>query len=315
MNLAGFRDELDTPAWLDVLDQARALGVLQVHLSGGEPLLRRDLATLVGRARSLGMYTNLVSSAIPLSEPVLDALVSAGLDHFQLSIQDSDIASADRIAGLRGHERKLAAAGLVRRYGLPLTINVVLHRDNCARVLPIAELAASLGADRLELAHTQYYGWALRNRATLMPSAEQVAAAGRDAAAAREKYDMEVVHVVADYHASRPKPCMYGWGSRQLVVAPNGDVLPCLSAAILPGLEVPNVRATPLAEIWYESDSFNRFRGTAWLPEPCQSCALREVDFGGCRCQAYQLTGDPTATDPACELSPHHDLVVEARRG
>ena len=313
VNLTAYADELSTEDWLRVLEEARALGVLQVHFSGGEPMLRRDLSTLVSRAHALGMYSNLVTSGIPMKEDDLAALAAAGLDHFQLSIQDSLPSSADAIAGLRGHERKLAVAGLVRRYGLPMTVNVVLHRANVDRLLPIAELAVSLGAERLELAHTQFYGWGLRNRAALMPSREQVDKATADAQIARERWGerVEIVHVIADYHDNTPKPCMYGWGSRQFVVAPNGEMLPCLSAAQLPDLGIVNVRDASLREIWYESTAFNRFRGTEWMPEPCQSCALKDIDFGGCRCQAYQLLGDAAATDPVCTLSPHHDVVPQ----
>jgi pyrroloquinoline quinone biosynthesis protein E len=305
------RAELSTEDWVRVLGEARAIGVLQVHFSGGEPVLRRDLPELVRYARRLGMYTNLVSSGIPLTSERLDALADAGLDHFQLSIQDSERAGARAIAGIDAYERKLAVAGWVRRAGLPLTVNVVLHRSNVDHLSALADLAAALDADRLELAHTQFYGHAWRNRAALMPTSEQVAAAGVAAARARERYGerMEIVHVAADYHTGTAKPCMYGWGSRQLVVTPNGDVLPCLAAHQLP-LPVSNVHNGRLADIWYDSEAFNRFRGTAWLPEPCQSCALKEVDFGGCRCQAYQLTGDSTVTDPACRLSPHHHLVA-----
>jgi pyrroloquinoline quinone biosynthesis protein E len=312
VELTRYRDELGTDDWVRVFDEARELGVLQVHLSGGEPLLRRDLAALIRHATGLGMYTNLVTSGIPLDADRLAELADAGLAHFQLSLQDSDRAGADTIAGLRGHDRKLLVAEQVRAAGLPLTVNVVLHRANVARLLPLAELAVTLGADRLELAHTQFYGWALRNRAALMPTPEQVATARRDADVARRRYGdaIVLVHVVADYHTGTPKPCMYGWGARQLVVAPNGDVLPCLAAAQLPGLGIVNVADDSLAGIWYDSAAFNRFRGTDWLPEPCHSCALREVDLGGCRCQAYQLTGDATVTDPVCELSPHHELVT-----
>ena len=312
INLAGYRDELDTRAWYRVLDEARALGVMQVHFSGGEPLLRRDLTDLVRHAHGLGMYVNLVTSGIPLAPGALAELAGAGLDHLQLSIQDARPADADAVAGIRAHARKLAVAEQARRLGLALTANAVLHRGNVGRLIDIAALAAAMGADRVELAHTQYYGWALRNRAALMPTADQVATARRDAAMARQRYGgrVEIVHVLADYHTGTAKPCMDGWGARQLVVAPNGDVLPCLAAAQLPGMDPVNVADRPLASIWYDSPAFNRFRGTDWLPEPCQSCALREVDFGGCRCQAYQLTGDPGATDPACHLSPHHDQLV-----
>jgi PqqA peptide cyclase len=313
VNLGDFTEELGTDDWLRVLEEARALGVLQVHFSGGEPMLRRDLPALISRAHALGMYTNLVTSGIPMKEADVAALAAAGLDHFQLSIQDSLPGTADAIAGLRGHERKLTVAGWVRAQGIPMTVNVVLHRANVDRLLPIAELAVSLGAERLELAHTQFYGWALRNRAALMPSREQVDRATRDAAVAKQRWGdtVEIVHVVADYHDNTPKPCMYGWGLRQFVVDPTGQMLPCLSAAQLPGLGIVKVRDASLAEIWYESAAFNRFRGTEWMPEPCHSCALREVDFGGCRCQAYQLVGDAAATDPVCELSPHHDVVPQ----
>jgi pyrroloquinoline quinone biosynthesis protein E len=313
VNLAAYKDELSTVDWLRVIEEARALGVLQVHFSGGEPMLRRDLSTLVSRAHSLGMYTNLVTSGIPMKEDDLAALAAAGLDHFQLSIQDSLASSADSIAGLKAHERKREVAALVQKYGLPMTVNVVLHRSNVDRLLPIAELAVSLGAERLELAHTQFYGWALTNRAALMPSREQVNRASADAQTAKERWGdrVEIVHVIADYHDNTPKPCMYGWGSRQFVVAPNGEMLPCLSAAQLPDLGVVNVKDAPVREIWYESRAFNRFRGTEWMPEPCHSCALKDIDFGGCRCQAFQLLGDASLTDPVCTLSPHHDVVPQ----
>jgi pyrroloquinoline quinone biosynthesis protein E len=313
--------------WRRVLDEARELGVLQVHFSGGEPLLRRDLPELVAHAHRCGMYTNLVTSGISLTEARLAALTAAGLDHVQLSIQDSDAAHADMIAGIPAHARKLAAAAKLAATDLAFTVNVVLHRGNLDRVAAIVDAAVALGADRVELAHTQFYGWALRNQAALMPSDDQVATATTAVAEARRRHgdQAEIVYVDADYHSGRPKPCMNGWGTRQFVVAPNGDVLPCLAAAQLPSADAPNVRTDHVADAWYDSDLFNRFRGTHWLPEPCQSCALRDVDFGGCRCQAFQLTGDPDATDPACDLSPQHHLVrnrlapaaparIEARR-
>ena len=307
--------ELPTDVWQRVLDEARDLGVLQVHFSGGEPLLRRDLPSLIAHASRRGMYTNLVTSGIPLKDAQLGALVDAGLDHLQLSIQDSDANNADAIAGASVHERKLAVAAGVATTGLAFTVNVVLHRGNLDRVAAIAETAVSLGPSRIELAHTQFYGWGLRNQAALMPTHDQIATAARAVAEARQRHGdrVEIVYVDADYHSGRPKPCMNGWGSRQFVVAPNGDILPCLAAAQLPSLGVPNVRVDSVASAWYDSDLFNRFRGTGWLPDPCQSCALREIDFGGCRCQAFHLTGDPTATDPACDLSPDHHLVKDRR--
>ena len=311
------RDELTTGEWRSVLDQARALGVLQVHFSGGEPLLRPDLADLVAHARGLGMYTNLITSGVGLSHGRLDRLGTAGIDHVQLSVQHADTPAADAIAGMRAHERKIAAAGLIRRADLPLTINVVLHAANVERLDDIAALAADLGADRLELAHAQYYGWGLRNRAALIPSAGQVRRAAAAAATVHERFGelMEIVYVEPDHHTGRPKPCMNGWGSRQFAVTPTGVVLPCLAAQQLPGPPPPSVRKQDLAAIWHRSELFDRFRGTAWMPQPCRDCELRELDFGGCRCQAFQLTGDAAATDPACSLSPHHDLIATARAG
>ena len=302
--------ELDTAAWLRVLDEARDLGVLQLHLSGGEPLARRDLTELVAHARRLGLYTNLVTSGLGLSDGRLAELADAGLDHVQLSLQDADARSADAIAGVRAHERKRDAARLVLARGLPLSVNVVLHRRNVDRLAAIAHYAASLGAERIELAHTQYYGWGLLNRGALLPTPAQVTAA--DAAADQVRAELgdqiEIVYVRPDYHDATPKPCMNGWGSRQLVVTPAGDVLPCPAASVL-GLPVANVRELPLTDIWYANEAFTRFRGTGWLGEPCRSCPRREIDFGGCRCQAFQLTGDASATDPVCGLSPDHHLV------
>ncbi|MEU6238429.1 pyrroloquinoline quinone biosynthesis protein PqqE, partial [Kitasatospora sp. NPDC047058] len=312
VELTRHHDELDTDQWLRLLDQARGLGVLQVHLTGGEPLLRRDLTALVRHAHHLGLYTNLITSGLPLDGARAAQLADAGLDHVQLSLQDADLRRADAVAGLAAHERKLAAAALLTGAGLPLTVNAVLHRGNVARLGALADLAVALGADRVELAHTQYYGWAWRNRAHLAPSEEQVRQAERDVAAARERHGdrIEITHVAADHHGGTVKPCMDGWGRRQLVVAPDGTVLPCLAAAQLPGLPLPNAVTDGLAASWHDSPAFNRYRGTDWMPEPCRSCALRELDHGGCRCQAYQLTGDAGATDPACRFSPHHHLVA-----
>jgi pyrroloquinoline quinone biosynthesis protein E len=295
-----------------VLDQARELGVLQVHLSGGEPLARRDLAALIAHTHRLGMYTGLVTSSVPLTEDRVAALAEAGLDHVQLSLQGDSADQADLIAGVPAHERKLAAAAMVTRHGLPLTVNVVLHRGNIGHVAALAELADQIGADRLELANTQYYGWARRNWSALLPTRAQVEAAEHDVKAARTRLGarMEIVYVLADYYEDRPKPCMYGWGVRQLIIAPNGDALPCPAAGQLPGLGVVNVRDESLHAIWYSSRAFNRFRGTSWMAEPCRSCPRKDADFGGCRCQAYLLTGDAAATDPVCALSPQHDIVA-----
>jgi pyrroloquinoline quinone biosynthesis protein E len=310
VELATRADELTTQQWLAVLDEARDIGVLQVHMSGGEPLARPDLPALVARASDLGCYVNLVTSGLGLTGARLTDLTDRGLAHVQLSVQGPDAARADRIAGARAHEHKLAAAALIKEADLPLTVNVVLHRAN-HDVGALIALAERMGADRLELANTQYYGWALRNRAALMPAPEQLAAAEPvvRAAAERLRGTMEIVYVVADYYEKYPKPCMYGWGARQLTVAPNGDVLPCPAASAITTLPVENVTARPLREIWYDSESFNAYRGEEWMSEPCRTCDRRSVDFGGCRCQAFQLLGDAAATDPVCSRSPDRGVV------
>ena len=302
--------ELPTPTWLDLFGQARQLGVLQAHLSGGEPLLRRDLEVLAAGARSQEMYVNLVTSGVGLDADRARALADAGVDHVQLSVQGAQATAADRAAGAKVHRRKLAAAAAVRAAGLVLTINVVLHRANAADIEALAELAASLDADRLELAHAQYYGWALRNRAALLPTAEQVHQAEAMVHAARARHPgLAILYVASDYYEKTPKPCMNGWGSRQLTIAPDGTVLPCPAATVIRDLEPPHINDASLADIWARSPAFTRFRGTSWLPEPCQSCPAREIDFGGCRCQAYQLLGDAATTDPVCQYSPRHDTI------
>jgi pyrroloquinoline quinone biosynthesis protein E len=307
--------ELDTETWRRVLTEASALGVLQVHFSGGEPLARRDLALLVGHATALGLYSNLITSGIGLDAARLQGLVEAGLEHVQLSLQDFDPAAGDRVAGLAGaQQQKRRAAQLVREAGLPLTINAVVHRQNLERLEAMVELAVEYGADRLEIAHVQYYGWALRNRAALLPSRAQLDAATAfvEGARARLKGVMAIDYVVPDYHAQRPKACMGGWGRRFMNVTPSGKVLPCHAAETLPGLRFPNVAETDLTTIWQRSEAFERFRGTAWMAEPCRSCERREIDWGGCRCQAFALVGDAAATDPVCGLSPDHALVAQA---
>jgi pyrroloquinoline quinone biosynthesis protein E len=306
-------EELDTAEWRRVLDEAADLGVLQSHFSGGEPLLRRDLVDLVAHAAGLGMYTNLVTSAIGLSRPRAEALRDAGLDHVQVSIQADEPVLSDRLAGISSFEKKIEAARLVKELGWPLTLNVVLHRQNIDRIEAILGWVEELGADRVELANTQYYGWALRNRAALLPSREQLERAEEVSRAARERLRgrTDVIYVIPDYYSRYPKPCMGGWGSRQLVVGPEGNAWPCLAAHELP-LPRANVREHALAWIWRSSPLFTAFRGTDWMPDPCASCERREVDLGGCRCQAFQLTGDMTRTDPVCVLSPDRGLVDAA---
>ncbi|MGH3925686.1 MAG: pyrroloquinoline quinone biosynthesis protein PqqE, partial [Pseudonocardiaceae bacterium] len=275
--------ELALPEWFRVLEQARQLGVLQLHLTGGEPLARPDLTPLVARARDLGFYVNLVTSGVGLDERRAAELAQAGLDHVQLSIQDADRTAADEVAGARVWDRKTAAARVVTALELPLTINVVLHRGNIGRIRPLVDLAVALGADRLELAHTQYYGWALLNRSALLPTREQVVAAEQVVAQARSAHGdtLEILYVVADYYESYPKPCMHGWGRRHIVITPDGRVLPCPAAGQIIGLDIDNVRQHSLSEIWRHSAAFTRFRGSEWMPEPCRSCPRKEVDFGG----------------------------------
>jgi PqqA peptide cyclase len=305
--------ELETAIWARVFREAAALGVLQVHLSGGEPAARRDLFEITAAAHSAGLYTNLITSAVGLTAQTLDRLAEAGLDHVQISIQDSEQVNADHIAGYNGaFARKRALAAAVVQLKIMLTINVVVHRANIDRIEDMVALALALGASRVEIAHVQYYGWALRNRAALMPSAEQVTRAAAAVEDLRRRHHGEIVidAVVPDYYARLPKPCVGGWGRRSLNVTPAGKVLPCHAAESIPGLEFWSVREHSLADIWKDSPAFNAFRGTAWMQEPCRSCARRDIDFGGCRCQAFALTGDARATDPVCHLAPSHDGVV-----
>ena len=313
LNLGDYSDELTTQEWQRVLVEAKCLGVLQLHLSGGEPLQRRDLVEIVRTANRLGLYTNLITSGFSLSPRRAQLLRAAGLDHVQISLQADEQALSDRIAGTPSFERKKDAARLVKKLGWPLTVNVVLHRYNIDRVDRILDMAADLAADRLELANTQYYGWAWRNRDGLLPSRAQLQHAEAAVRAARGRLGdrMEIIYVIPDYYSRYPKPCMGGWGRHELTVVPSGDVLPCPTAHALP-LPRVSVREYPLAWIWERSPLFQRFRGTSWMPDPCQSCDRREVDFGGCRCQAFQLTGDAARTDPVCHLSPDHGLVAAA---
>jgi len=312
-----YRHELETHDWIRAFREARELGVLQLALTGGEPMLRRDVAALCAGARHAGLYSSLITAGTLFTRARAEELKAAGLDHVQISIQSPDPEENDRIAGNRSFDKKIAAARAARELDFPLTINCVLHRQNLDRIEELLDLTLELDAQRLELANTQYYGWAVVNQEALLPTWEQLRHGEEAVQRFRERVGprVDVLWVLPDYYEEAPKPCMGGWGRTALVVAPNGDVLPCQAAATIPGLEFANVREHSLDWIWNESDAFTRFRGTDWMAEPCRSCPLgrQEVDWGGCRCQALRLTGDAAATDPVCRYSPHHELVVSAR--
>ncbi|GAN71027.1 pyrroloquinoline quinone biosynthesis protein PqqE [Acetobacter syzygii] len=307
--------ELGTAEWQRVLDEAAQMGVLQVHFSGGEPMARPDLPELVRHAAKAGLYSNLITSGVLIRPDSLRALADAGLDHIQLSFQDVEAASADRIANMAGaHAKKLEAARLVAAEGLPLTLNFVIHRQNAQRVPAMLELAEQLGARRVEIAHTQYYGWGLLNRDALLPDRAQIEATTQAVQAARTRLAgrMSIDFVTPDYYEDRPKPCMGGWGQRFLNITPTGKVLPCHAAETIPNIVFPSVREASLADIWDHAPIFTLFRGTEWMPEPCKSCAFKEEDWGGCRCQALALAGQANAADPVCHKAPDHNAVVQA---
>ena len=317
LDFARIKGELSTEQWLNTLREARRLGAAQLGFSGGEPLVRRDLEELVTEARNLGYYTNLITSAIGMDESRVRRLREAGLDHIQISFQASDAVLNDYFAGTDAFAHKVEMARAVKEHGYPMVLNVVLHRHNIDRTDEILDMAVDLGADYVELANTQFYGWAFHNREQLLPTREQLERS--EAVANRYKDEhgdrMRILYVIPDYYASRPKPCMNGWGQVFLSVAPDGTALPCQGARMLPGLEFPKVTEHPVAWIWNESPAFNRFRGSAWMKEPCRSCPERDKDFGGCRCQAWLVAGDPASADPVCALSPDRgliDRVVEA---
>ncbi|MEV0233447.1 pyrroloquinoline quinone biosynthesis protein PqqE [Nonomuraea sp. NPDC050786] len=312
--LAARSGELSTGEWQRIIEEAAALGVVHAHLSGGEPLLRRDLARIVATADREGVYTQLVTSGVGLTGRRLAELAEAGLRSVQLSVQSAAERESDEIAGVRSFARKERAAAVVTAAGLPLGLNVVLHRANLDAVGEIIELGLAWGAERIELANTQFYGWGLLNRAALLPTREQLARAEAVVRKYREKSEIELIWVIPDYFDGVPKPCMGGWGAISITVAPDGRVLPCPAAYDLP-LPLPNARDRSLGWIWEHSPAFNAYRGTAWMSGPCAGCPRRELDFGGCRCQAYAITGDAGRTDPACALSPDHHLIAELAGG
>lgn len=308
------REELTTVQWLRVIDEAAGIGILQLHLTGGEPMARPDLPQIVAHAAARGLYTNLITSGVLLTDTAMADLLAAGIDHIQLSFQGAEASAADRMGGYKGgHARKLDAARRIREAGLTLTTNFVIHRGNIADLPAMLAMGECLGSDRIEIAHTQYYGWALKNRAALLPSREQLEHATTQVEAARERLMGRIVidYVVPDYYAERPKACMGGWGNRFIHLLPSGKALPCHAAETITELTFASVRDTSLAEIWQNDPAFNRFRGTGWMPEPCKSCDLREIDWGGCRCQALALLGDASATDPVCHRSPDHTIMAQ----
>ncbi len=314
LELAAVSSELSTKEWIDVFQQAGKLGMLHAHFTGGEPLARPDLTELIASAHAAGLYTNLITSGVGLAETRLHALVEAGLDHIQISFQDSREDSANWIAGAKAHVHKVELSRMIRRYKIAFTVNLVIHRQNIDHLEEMIAFIEQLAPERMEIAHTQYYGWALRNRATLLPTREQLDKAVESVAAAEERLAgrIRIDSVVPDYYARFPKACMGGWGRRLMLINPSGRVLPCHAAEVIPGLEFENVRDRTLEFIWQQSSSFQRFRWEEWMPEPCRSCERRAEDFGGCRCQALLLTGKATATDPACSLAPAHSIVEAA---
>ena len=316
MQLAGTQSELSTAEWTSVFQQAGKLGMLHAHFTGGEPLARNDLTELIAAARTAGLYTNLITSGIGLNEQRLKSLVDAGLDHIQISFQDSREGAANWIAGAKAHAHKIELSREIRKHKIAFTVNLVVHRQNLDHLEEMIAFIEQLNPERMEIAHTQYYGWALANRAALMPTRAQLEKAVAIITDAEKRLAgrIRIDSVVPDYYATYPKACMGGWGRRLMLINPSGKVLPCHAAEVLPGLSFENVREKTLSWIWQESSSFQRFRGEDWMPEPCRSCDRRTEDFGGCRCQAFLLTGDAMVTDPACSLAPVHSIVESAVR-
>ena len=315
LELERVNTELNTEQWQDVMRQAAELGILQIHLSGGEPTVRRDLEDIVEVAAKVGLYTNLITAGVTLTRDRLKRLKELGLDHVQLSVQDVDDANAERISAYKnGLAKKRELGKWVRELDMPLTINAPIHRHNIENLPNIINFAVEMGAGRIEVANIQYYAWALKNRASLMPTRAQVLRSAEIVEEAKERLKGIMVFdfVVPDYYAKTPKPCMGGWGRGIMNVTPSGRVLPCHAAESIPGLEFDNVKDRRLADIWLNGQAFEKYRGTSWMKEPCRSCPRAEFDYGGCRCQAMAFTGDPTNTDPACKFSSFHAQFVAA---
>jgi pyrroloquinoline quinone biosynthesis protein E len=314
LELAAVSSELSTPEWIDVFQQAGQLGMLHAHFTGGEPLARSDLTELIAGARAAGLYTNLITSGVGLNQTRLQGLVDGGLDHIQISFQDSREDAGNWIAGAKAHAHKIELSRIIRRHKIAFTVNLVIHRQNIDHLEEMIAFIEQLAPERMEIAHTQYYGWALKNRAALLPTRIQLENAVEVVAAAEKRLAgrIRIDSVVPDYYARFPKACMGGWGRRLMLIHPSGKVLPCHAAEVIPGLAFENVRERRLEFIWQQSSSFQRFRGEEWMPEPCRTCERRTEDFGGCRCQALLLAGDATATDPACSLAPAHHIIEAA---
>jgi len=313
VDIAKYNEELSTEDWVRVLKEARKMGATQLGLSGGEPLVRQDLEEIIAEARQLGYYSNLITSGVGMDEKRVAAFKKAGLDHIQISFQASNEELNNYLGGTESFQHKIEMARLVKKYEYPMVLNIVIHRQNIDQMKDILDMTIALKADYVELASTQYYGWSKINAEHLLPSREQL---HRAEAIAHEyqdrlKDDMRIIYVVPDYFEERPKACMNGWGSIFLTIAPDGSALPCHAAAQLPGMTFPNVKEMSIEDIWRNSEAFNKFRGFDWMQDPCRSCDEKEKDFGGCRCQAYMMTGDATNADPVCSKSPHHQQLVD----
>jgi pyrroloquinoline quinone biosynthesis protein E len=316
LQMVAAKAELPTAEWIRVFQEASRLGILHLHLTGGEPVARADLKELVESAHAAGLYTNLITSGIGLPETRLASLVDAGLDHIQLSFQDAKDEPANWIAGAKAHSHKIALSRAIRKFRIAFTVNLVVHRQNLDHIEEMIAFAEQLAPDRLEVAHAQYYGWALKNRDTLIPTRDQLDNCLRIVEAAQERLTgrMRIDCVVPDYYARYPKACMGGWGRQLILIDPSGQALPCHAAGVIPGMKFDNVREHALQWIWRESAAFQKFRGEQWMPEPCRSCDRRTEDYGGCRCQAFLITGDASLTDPVCSLAPTHHLIENAQR-
>ncbi len=312
-DIAAYKDELSTDDWIRVMREARAMGAAQIGFSGGEPLVRKDLEILIAEARKLGFYSNLITSGVGMDEDRIKAFKEAGLDHIQISFQASNEELNNFLGGTKSFEHKIEMARLVKKYEYPMVLNIVIHRQNIDQITDILDMVVSLKADYVELASTQYYGWSLHNIDQLLPTREQLERAEKIAHEYQDKHkdQMKIIYVVPDYFEDRPKKCMNGWGNIFLTIAPDGVALPCHSARQLPGLDLPNVRDLSIQDIWNESNDFNKFRGMDWMKEPCRSCDEKEKDLGGCRCQAYMMTGDATNADPICSKSSNHQALLD----